>query len=932
MPVVIASSKKLRDWLRKGGFNKLAAFPAFTFNATVFEDTKTEVLRQHPEETDPDLRTAYRLLTRPKPKPKVEPGVTRIELPTLLPRWLKVGFGILVLALLSVIAARSQTVIFKDEGTTRVRRAGGQVGVDFVGPGVSCAANVAGITTCTITSGAGATHQIDGVALTGQDPINFLDTSEFDWTNPAAGNLSLAIKSASINLVTKVTGTLPLGNGGTGSTSFTAGSVIFSNGTILTQDNANLFWDDTGNKLGIGTVNPGRPLHIVTSFDFVARFESTDSFSSISIRDSNTTAGDQVLIAAVADDMRFRTLNQDRMTIASAGNVGIGTAAPATSALLELSSTTGALLLTRVTTTQRDALTAVDGMVLYNSTLAQMQGRVGAAWVDLGAGAGSTRWDQLLDPTAVTIFNSGATAELFQMNFTASYGGTDILLDFQQLTGNPVAGSEFMRLTVNDPDMLPFAINDGTNTVFQVERDADTNIRNFADSVLAVRLDSGDTSASSVDLHFSDRGTTQWRFSKGGANQFNLFDSSSNVFLSFSQGGSTDVRSAGSGVVSINKNVSTPNPGTGGFEVYSGGGAPVLRTTLNANADRISFGSASDASIERTAAGILDVINVVDANTGFRIAGAAASGNYLRGNATNFVSSAILTADIQELIALADLTDVASTTGTGTIALLNSTPTIITPSFTTGFTIGGAAATDDCVLGNATNYVASAACALSSDNLSFFSATTSAQLRSVLSDEDGTGPAIFNTPTAFILDVEAGTNAITTVSYIEWQSATCVAATATSNFDDSPTLAEPAAACVAGSVITSARLDFDDTTDEGMQISFVLPTGWTGNIDFDFYWHGINIVNDVVWALETISVADAETLDPAFNTAQTVTDTAKGTANQLNIATISNVTTTGFAAGERVFLQISRDANNGSDNFVGDARLVSTRLTLRRTQ
>jgi hypothetical protein len=37
---------------------------------------------------------------------------------------------------------------------------------------------------------------------------------------------------------------------------FTAGSVIFSNGTTLAQDNSNLFWDDTNNRLGIGTTIP----------------------------------------------------------------------------------------------------------------------------------------------------------------------------------------------------------------------------------------------------------------------------------------------------------------------------------------------------------------------------------------------------------------------------------------------------------------------------------------------------------------------------------------------------------------------------------------------------------------------------------------------------------------------------------------------------
>jgi len=170
MPVWIANSKKLRDWLKKDGFKKLAVAPGFAFDANVFENAKAEVLRQHPEETDPDLRTAYRLLTPGKPKEKPQATVVY---KADISKWLRVGFGILVLGLLSVLAARSQTVIFQDEGVERVRRAGGQVGVNFAGAGVSCAANVAGITTCTITSGAGATHQIDGVSLTAQDPDQF---------------------------------------------------------------------------------------------------------------------------------------------------------------------------------------------------------------------------------------------------------------------------------------------------------------------------------------------------------------------------------------------------------------------------------------------------------------------------------------------------------------------------------------------------------------------------------------------------------------------------------------------------------------------------------------------------------------------------------------------------------------------------------------
>lgn len=53
------------------------------------------------------------------------------------------------------------------------------------------------------------------------------------------------------------------------------------------------------------------------------------------------------------------------------------------SALLELNSTGGALLISRMTTTQRDALTPVNGMVLYNSTTNKFQGYENGAWANL---------------------------------------------------------------------------------------------------------------------------------------------------------------------------------------------------------------------------------------------------------------------------------------------------------------------------------------------------------------------------------------------------------------------------------------------------------------------------------------------------------------------------------------------------------------------
>lgn len=61
--------------------------------------------------------------------------------------------------------------------------------------------------------------------------------------------------------------------------------------------------------------------------------------------------------------------------------VGIGTGTPATSALLDLTSTSKALIVSRLTTTQRDAMTAVNGMIIYNSTTNAFNFRENGAWV-----------------------------------------------------------------------------------------------------------------------------------------------------------------------------------------------------------------------------------------------------------------------------------------------------------------------------------------------------------------------------------------------------------------------------------------------------------------------------------------------------------------------------------------------------------------------
>jgi len=152
-------------------------------------------------------------------------------------------------------------------------------------------------------------------------------------------------------------------------------------------------------NVGIGTTSPDTALHIsknVPTFTLTdADSESLRSSARIIFQDSDETQLGFVGMRSNSDDIEVSASNSlgklylgaggdsDNILIDRNGNVGIGTTSPATSAKLDISSTTGALLLTRMTTAQRDALTAVNGMILYNTTLNKVQVYEGGAWASV---------------------------------------------------------------------------------------------------------------------------------------------------------------------------------------------------------------------------------------------------------------------------------------------------------------------------------------------------------------------------------------------------------------------------------------------------------------------------------------------------------------------------------------------------------------------
>ena len=126
-------------------------------------------------------------------------------------------------------------------------------------------------------------------------------------------------------------------------------------------------------------------------------------------------------------------------------------------------------------------------------------------------------------------------------------------------------------------------------------------------------------------------------------------------------------------------------------------------------------------------------------------------------------------------------------------------------------------------------------------------------------------------------------------------------------------------------------LDFDPSSDENAQFTIAFPKAWDPSqlIMYQVFWTA-NSTNtgNCIWNLKGVGIADNDAIDTAFGTAVAITDAHSGTANDLNVTAQSgSVTIAGSpAADEDVFFNISRDADNGSDTFTGDAKLLGIKI------
>jgi hypothetical protein len=177
-----------------------------------------------------------------------------------------------------------------------------------------------------------------GVNLTGSPTVNSVAIAN---TTQVAAKQDTLVSGTNIKTIN---GTSVLGSGNIAvvtSPSGVSGAIQFSNGSAFASDATNLFWDDTNNRLGIGTNVPTQALDVVgqgrfsdnilfsTDFKHIGRDlnNSSISFSSINSRilAKISTGGSFEVYNSASGTSRFAVSNSGQTTISGGGSTSATT-------------------------------------------------------------------------------------------------------------------------------------------------------------------------------------------------------------------------------------------------------------------------------------------------------------------------------------------------------------------------------------------------------------------------------------------------------------------------------------------------------------------------------------------------------------------------------------------------------------------------------
>jgi hypothetical protein len=181
---------------------------------------------------------------------------------------------------------------------------------------------------------------------------------------------------------------------------FSDGNIAIQSGGTFSNNGARLQVSGTATFssnviIGSATIVGDSTLQVSNTGTTYASFNTTNANGAALVFARNgitfgAIGNSGVMGTLIIDDLELRSASsrsihlladQGRITIKSTGNVGINTATPSASALLDVQSTTKGFLPPRMTTTQKNAIASpAAGLVIYDTTLNKLCVRVAAAW------------------------------------------------------------------------------------------------------------------------------------------------------------------------------------------------------------------------------------------------------------------------------------------------------------------------------------------------------------------------------------------------------------------------------------------------------------------------------------------------------------------------------------------------------------------------
>jgi hypothetical protein len=243
----------------------------------------------------------------------------------------------------------------------------------------------------------------------------------------------------------------------------TSGSVLFSNGTTIAQDNSNFFFDDTNNRLGIGTNVPTLPLDV----NGQARIVGT-------LNVGNTGTAGNISLKRTSDGSEVGGIRAD----GSGSGTQIGGSGYSSNILLN-NGTTGTSGISFTTGGERMRLFGATGNLVINSTTdngGKLQIKApGALFTDIALrvrnsadtgdlmtvnGLGTLQINTTTNLAVISIFSSGNASRLqFQSgayNNIQANGAVPFYFDFGENLNfrGSVGGSQIMRLVGSTSNVL----------------------------------------------------------------------------------------------------------------------------------------------------------------------------------------------------------------------------------------------------------------------------------------------------------------------------------------------------------------------------------------------------------------------------------------------------------------------------------------------